>query len=73
VRIELRVPSGEQEEARRRGACWDGGQKSWYIPEGTDCIGFEQWLPASPAPNRRAPEWFLASRKAMAEILKELT
>jgi Domain of unknown function (DUF5710) len=73
VRIELRVPSTEQEQARRRGARWDGEQKSWYIPDGIEHTGFEQWLPTSQAPKRRAPEWFLAGRKSIAAILKELT
>jgi hypothetical protein len=73
VRVELRVPFREQEQARRRGARWDGAQKSWYIPEGIDRTGFEQWLPTSQAPKRRAPDWFLAGRKSMAQILKDLS
>jgi hypothetical protein len=67
------VPIREQEEAQRRGARWDGEQKSWYLPEGVDRTGFDQWLPTLPSPNRRAPDWFLAGRKSMAEILKALT
>jgi hypothetical protein len=71
-RVELRVPYTEQEEASRRGARWDAEQKSWYLPEGIDRTGFEQWLPAPQAPNRRATDWFLAGRKSIAAILKDL-
>jgi hypothetical protein len=67
------VPSAEQEEARRRGARWDGEHETWYLPEGVDRSGFDQWLPAPPGPNRRTPEWFVAARRSMAEILKALS
>lgn len=67
------MPIKEQEQAKQRGARWDGEHKCWYIPEGTDRMGFEQWLPTPQASNRRAPEWFLAARKTMAELLKELS
>jgi hypothetical protein len=73
VRVELQVPFTEQEDAKRRGARWDGEQKSWYLPAGIDRTGFEQWLPTPQTPKRCAPEWFLAGRKSMAEILKSLT
>jgi hypothetical protein len=73
VRIELRVPLSEQEQAQRRGARWDAARKCWYLPEGVDRSGFEQWLPTPPAPHRRAPDWFLAGRKSIAAILKDLT
>jgi hypothetical protein len=52
---------------------WDGEQKTWFIPEGVDRTGFEQWLPTPPAPNPCATDWFLAARKDIAEILKELS
>ena len=58
-RVELRVPFSEKEEARRRGARWDAEQKTWYVPEGVERTGFEQWLPAPQSPNIRAPGWSL--------------
>jgi hypothetical protein len=73
VRVELRIPFTEQEQARRRGARWDGERKTWYLPEGADRAGFEQWLPTAHSPKRRAPDWFLAGRKSIAAILKDLT
>lgn len=52
---------------------WDEEQKIWYIPEGVDRSGFAQWLPPARSPDMRARDWFLAGRKNIAEILKELT
>ena len=72
-RVDLRVPFKEKEQAWRRGARWDGAQRIWYIPDGVDHTGFEQWLPPPRSPNMRATDWFLAGRKSIAAILKDLS
>lgn len=59
-RIELHVPFGEKEEAKRLGARWDPREKRWYVPEGVDAAPLQRWLPAREIPNVRAASYFLA-------------
>jgi Domain of unknown function (DUF5710) len=35
----------EKDEAKRRGARWDGAARSWYAPPGSDLARFREWLP----------------------------
>lgn len=51
MKIYLRVPYHEKEDAKRLGARWDGARKLWYIPEGVERAVFAQWPDAeAPAP-----------------------
>lgn len=58
-RVDLQVPFAEKDDAKRLGARWDGRQRTWYVPEGTDPTPFRKWLPESQGPNIRAPSWEL--------------
>jgi hypothetical protein len=44
-RVDLAVPFGEDQEARRLGARWDRERKVWFVPEGVDRSQFHRWLP----------------------------
>jgi Domain of unknown function (DUF5710) len=44
-RIDLVVPFGEDEEARRHGAAWDSKRKAWFVPDGADGELFRRWRP----------------------------
>lgn len=61
ARIDLRVPSSDQDQARRLGARWDGLRKTWFIPEGVDPAALAAWLPQPHSPNIRASSWALAT------------
>lgn len=61
ARVDLRVPYRDKEEAKRLGARWDSVLRLWYVPEGVDSARFERWAPADPAPNIRAPSYYLAA------------
>jgi len=43
-RIDIYVPFIEKDQAKRRGARWDG--QTWYIPAGLQLEPFSQWLSA---------------------------
>jgi hypothetical protein len=58
-RVDLQVPFAEKDDAKRLGARWDGRQRIWYVPEGTDPTPFKKWLPEAQASNIRAPRWKL--------------
>lgn len=57
-RIDLIVPFGESEEARRFGARWDSEHKTWFVPEGTDPSAFRRWLPRTI--NVRSATYYIA-------------
>jgi exodeoxyribonuclease VII large subunit len=66
TRIDLRVPFAEKDQAKARGAQWDGRNRIWYAPAGTDLRPLRRWLPdglgeqpaveSSAAPPPRQPE-----------------
>jgi hypothetical protein len=60
-RIDLKVPFGDKEEAKRLGARWDPRGKLWYVPDGVDAAPLWKWLPVPEEPNVRASSYFLAT------------
>lgn len=58
ARIDLVVPFGEDEEARRTGAQWDSNRKRWFVPEGADPAPFRRWRPSSV--NVRSTSYWIA-------------
>lgn len=40
----INVPFDDKEEAKSKGARWDGDKKTWVIPEGVDKKPFEKWM-----------------------------
>lgn len=47
MRVNLKVPFAEKDEAKRLGAKWDAALKVWYIENAPDQSPFDKWLPAS--------------------------
>lgn len=45
MRMNLRVPFSEKDEAKRLGARWDATRKVWYIENVTDTAPFSRWMP----------------------------
>jgi hypothetical protein len=68
-RVDLQVPFAEKDDAERLGARWDGGQRTWCIPEGTDPSPFKKWLPLDQPPNIRASRWELAISPRECSVL----
>ncbi|TVO65770.1 DUF5710 domain-containing protein [Denitromonas ohlonensis] len=62
MRLNLRVPFAEKDEAKKLGARWDAARKIWYVEGKDDVTSFSRWSPtphdastsAAPAP-KRAP------------------
>ena len=44
-RVYLAVPFSEKNRAKALGARWDGDQKSWYAPAGSELAPFARWMP----------------------------
>lgn len=63
MRLDLKVPFAEKDQARKLGARWDAGRKRWYIEGHLDAALFAQWQPtphvgsaaALPVQARKAP------------------
>ena len=45
IRIDLKVPYAEKDQAKVQGAQWDTETRTWYAPAGTDLRNLKRWLP----------------------------
>lgn len=45
LRVDLRVPFVEKEDAKALGARWDSQKKIWYAPPGADLDHLKRWVP----------------------------
>lgn len=58
MRLNLKVPFAEKDEAKKLGARWDAGRKVWYIDGRSDAAVFSRWAPTphdAATPEGRAP------------------
>lgn len=61
MRLDLKVPFAEKDQAKKLGARWDAGRKLWYIEDHLDADLFSKWQPTphaasviDPAPPKRS-------------------
>lgn len=61
MRVNLKVPFAEKDEAKKLGARWDAARKLWYVEGRDDVSAFARWSPtpheakaAAPRPARAA-------------------
>lgn len=45
MRMNLKVPFAEKDQAKKLGARWDATLKVWYVAPGSDPAPFAQWSP----------------------------
>jgi len=45
----LNVPFKQKDEAKAKGARWDGEARKWFVPVGRDLEPFANWLPVDPS------------------------
>lgn len=45
MRLNLKVPFAEKDQAKKLGARWDPARKLWYIEGKTDVAAFARWTP----------------------------
>lgn len=45
MRMNLKVPFAEKEQAKKLGARWDAARKLWYVEKQLDMAPFAQWSP----------------------------
>lgn len=45
MRIDLKVPYEDKDEAKRLGALWDAARKTWYIKNKENLRPFLKWMP----------------------------
>ena len=43
MRMNLKVPFAEKDQAKKLGAKWDSAQKIWYVESQTDMSPFARW------------------------------
>lgn len=45
MKMNLKVPFAEKDEAKKLGARWDAAQKIWYVDSDGDMAPFARWTP----------------------------
>ncbi len=45
MRMNLKVPFAEKDEAKKLGARWDAARKIWYVDGKSDMAPFARWAP----------------------------
>ncbi|WP_343034962.1 DUF5710 domain-containing protein [Aromatoleum diolicum] len=45
MRLNLKVPFAEKDQAKKLGARWDAGRKIWYVEGKDDVTPFSRWSP----------------------------
>ncbi|WP_407278957.1 DUF5710 domain-containing protein [Aromatoleum evansii] len=45
MRLNLKVPFAEKDQAKKLGARWDAGRKIWYVEGKDDLAPFARWSP----------------------------
>ncbi len=45
MRLDLKVPFTEKDQAKKLGARWDAARKTWYIEGKEDTTPFSRWSP----------------------------
>jgi len=45
MRLNLKVPFAEKDQAKKLGARWDAGRKIWYVEGKEDVAPFSRWSP----------------------------
>lgn len=45
MRVDLKVPYAEKDEAKKLGARWDAAAKTWYVVDVIDLWPFLKWMP----------------------------
>ena len=46
MRVNLKVPFAEKDEAKKLGARWDAARKIWYVENKPDMAPFARWAPS---------------------------
>ena len=55
MRLNLKVPYAEKDQAKKLGARWDAGRKVWYVEGREDVSAFSRWSPTPHDPSSPAP------------------
>ena len=45
MRVDLKVPFAEKDEAKKLGARWDAARKIWYVEDKADMAVYSRWSP----------------------------
>lgn len=64
MRINLDVPYEQRDLARRRGAFWDRGRKTWFIENVSDIGPFLRWIPRHLTKPHGSPQEAIASPRS---------
>lgn len=51
MRLNLKVPFAEKDQAKKLGARWDAGRKLWYVEGKDDLAPFSRWSPTPHDPS----------------------
>lgn len=64
MRLNLKVPFAEKDDAKKLGARWDAGRKIWYVEGKEDLTPFSRW---SPTPHETSADGGRMQKSASAK------
>lgn len=70
MRMNLKVPFAEKDEAKKLGARWDAARKLWYVDNDDKIAAFARWSPtAHVAGEGGAPAVAAAARQSAGKVV----
>ncbi len=69
-RVYLAVPYDDRKAAKRAGAKWDKGAKSWFAEAGADMQTLKKWMPSNTQSPEQVPS--MNPREEFSDVLKSM-
>lgn len=70
MRMNLKVPFNEKDEAKKLGARWDAARKLWYVGSDENIAAFARWAPTAHAAGEgAAPAVANAPRQSAGKVV----
>ncbi|WP_226405099.1 DUF5710 domain-containing protein [Dechloromonas denitrificans] len=70
MRLNLKVPFAEKDQAKKLGARWDAARKIWFIDGKADLSAFAKWSPTAVDSDEGAPSVRpVAARSAPGKVV----
>lgn len=63
MRVNLEVPYGQKEQAKRYGAKWDTARKCWYVIDPVNMVPLLKWIPGAKCESERIAHALYAHAK----------
>lgn len=71
MRIDLNVPYGNKDEAKRLGAWWDAARRTWYVKDMEDLTPFMRWITKRQDSRHEVPDAPIGKKAFRKQVQRE--